>query len=175
LNKLESLVKDILSLTHTTKAEGDIEDINVPETISETINQFENMDHFDRLDIHQELNADHILKTHKSRFKSIIENLISNAIKYQDLEKENSFIKIKTYHKDNKFTLEVEDNGLGIPKNQQEKLFTMFKRFHPKTSFGSGLGLYMMKKSADILGADIKFIDTDEGSIFQVMIPLPPP
>lgn len=175
LNKLEALVKDILSLTQTTKAEDDIEDVNIPQTISETIKQFDNMDHFDRLDITQDLSADNLLKTHKSRFKSIIENLISNAIKYQDLEKEKSFIKIKTYNQDRKFIFEIEDNGLGIPKDQQDKLFTMFKRFHPKTSFGSGLGLYMMKKSADIIGAEIKFINTDKGSIFKIITPLTPP
>jgi K+-sensing histidine kinase KdpD len=64
---------------------------------------------------------------------------------------------------DDNIILEVEDNGLGISEEQHEKMFTMFKRFHPKVSFGSGLGLYMMKKSVDIIGANIIFTDTGNG------------
>ena len=110
--------------------------------------------------------------TKKNRFTLILENLISNAIKYQDTDKENSFIKISTYGIGAKLALEVEDNGLGIPEDQQDKLFTMFKRFHPKVSFGSGLGMYMVKNSLDILGGEISFKDSGDGSIFKILIPI---
>ena len=50
-------------------------------------------------------------------------------------------------------------------------MFTMFKRFHPRVSFGSGLGLYMMKKSADVIKADIVYEDTGHGSKFKLVIP----
>ena len=48
----------------------------------------------------------------------------------------------------------------------------MFKRFHPKVSYGSGLGLYMMKKSAGILGGDLVFEQPEKGSIFKLTLPL---
>jgi len=47
----------------------------------------------------------------------------------------------------------------------------MFKRFHPKVSFGSGLGMYMMRKSADVLEGTINYEDTGNGSKFSVRIP----
>lgn len=102
----------------------------------------------------------------------ILENLISNAIKYQDTKRQTSYIKISTYNDGNSFVLEVEDNGLGIPEEQQDSLFTMFKRFHPRTAFGSGLGLYLMKKSADVLGGKVTFQSLEEGSIFRLNIPV---
>ncbi len=95
-----------------------------------------------------------------------------HAVKYQDLSKDNSFIKIKTYEDDRDFVLEVRDNGLGVPKKQQDKLFQMFKRFHPRIAFGSGLGLYMMKKSADVLDGRICFSDPGDGAIFRLQVPL---
>lgn len=48
----------------------------------------------------------------------------------------------------------------------------MFSRFHPKTSFGSGLGLYMMKKSAEGLGGEITYEPTEDGSRFTLEIPI---
>ena len=98
--------------------------------------------------------------------------MLSNAIKYQDINKTHSFIKITSYQEQNHVVFEVRDNGLGVPKNQQENMFKMFKRFHPRTSFGSGLGLYMMKKSADVLKGNIYYKDTGDGSVFKLKLPL---
>lgn len=171
LRKLEELVKDILMLTHTKNVEEE-EALNFEGIINDTLDKFRHMDHFERLDIQQDLRFSGTLSTKKSRIVLIVENLISNAIKYQDLEKDSSFIVLATYKDHDNFIFEVRDNGLGVPENQHNNLFQMFKRFHPKTSFGSGLGLYMMKKSATILGAHIYFEDTGDGSVFKLEIPL---
>ena len=68
--------------------------------------------------------------------------------------------------------LTITDNGLGIPEKFRENLFGMFKRFHPKTAFGSGLGLYMVKKSVEKIGGKIHYKDTGNGSAFTVSIPI---
>lgn len=130
------------------------------------------MENFQRLHIEKSISFSKPLLTKKSRFMLIVENLLSNAIKYQDIEKQHSYIKIKAYQKSNSFLFEVHDNGLGIPEKQKDNLFKMFKRFHPKVSFGTGLGLYMIKKSADIIGGDIDYKDSREGSIFTLKIDL---
>lgn len=172
LDKLETLVKDILELTKTKNISEKPENINIREIIDETLTKFSHIDNFQRLDIQKDLDEAPQLKSLKSRVILILENLISNSIKYQDIEKDNSFIKISAHADHQNVIIEVEDNGLGIPKDQQEKMFSMFKRFHPKTSFGSGLGMYMMKKSTDILGGDLQFEDTGEGSKFILCIPM---
>ena len=172
LDKLETLVKDILELTKTKNISEKPENINIREIIDETLTKFSHIDNFQRLDIQKDLDEAPQLKSLKSRVILILENLISNSIKYQDIEKDNSFIKISAHADHQNVIIEVEDNGLGIPKDQQEKMFSMFKRFHPKTAFGSGLGLYMMKKSTDILGGDLQFEDTGEGSKFILSIPM---
>ena len=172
LRKLEELVKDILQLTKTKNIQEEQETIDFATLIDDSINKFKNMDNFERLNIQQNLRFSGCLKAQKSRIVLIVENLISNSIKYQDINKNNSFIKISSYQTKKYFVLEVSDNGLGVPKNQQENLFKMFKRFHPRTSFGSGLGLYMMKKSADILNGNIYYEDSADGSTFKLELPL---
>ena len=172
LQTLEKLVTDILLLTRIKNEEEDETVIDLEFLIASSLDKFKHMDHFERLDVQQDFRFSNTFSTKKSRFTLIVENMISNVIKYQDLEKDNPFIKISTYKEANNFVMEVHDNGLGVPKNQQDNLFKMFKRFHPKTSFGSGLGLYMMKKSAGILGGQIYFEDPGDGSVFKLKIPL---
>ena len=172
LQKLETLVQDILALTKTKNVGEDTKKIDFKNIVDEAIAKFTHMDHFDRLDISINLGFRGLLVSQESRVKLIVENLISNAIKYQDLEEERSFIKISTKGQGSNVILTIEDNGIGVPKDKQSKLFTMFGRFHPQISFGSGLGLYMMAKSVDILGGDIEYKDPGKGSIFEVSIPL---
>ncbi|WP_133469483.1 PAS domain-containing sensor histidine kinase [Paraglaciecola marina] len=171
LNQLEELVKDILTLTLTKNEKEDYEAVNVDTVINDSLNKLKHMENYERLSIQLVPQFEQSLITKKNRFVLIVENLLSNAIKYQDVSNDSSFVKVTTYRQENKFILTVSDNGLGIPKSLQKQLFQMFKRFHPKTSFGSGLGLYMMKKSVDVLGGRIEFDDMDNLSTFKVTLP----
>ncbi len=172
LVKLEALVQDILLLTQTKNMQEDRKEIDVSNFIEESLKKFSHMTDFDRLDIQKNLQFTDPLNVKVSRFRLIIENLISNAIKYQDTEKEHSFIKITTHDDNQFFILSIEDNGLGIPEKHHKQLFSMFKRFHTKVAFGSGLGLYMVKKSADIIDAELTFKDSGNGCIFELKLPL---
>jgi signal transduction histidine kinase len=67
--------------------------------------------------------------------------------------------------------IEVEDNGIGIPKDRQSKIFDMFFQAH-ENSVGSGLGLYIVKETIEKIGGKIRVESTDkEGARFQVELP----
>tara|TARA_Y100001958_G_C21165063_1_gene498084 strand:- start:42 stop:1265 length:1224 start_codon:yes stop_codon:yes gene_type:complete len=110
-----------------------------------------------------------------SRLNQILENLISNSLKYKDTQKEECYIDIKTHVSNDVLTVEVKDNGLGIPENRQGEVFQMFKRFHSTSVDGSGLGLYLVKKQVEKCGGEIDFESSPEGSTFRVQMPLTPP
>lgn len=171
LNKLEQLVEDILELTKAKYGEEEDVDIDVSNIIHESIDKISHLENFDRLKINIDLHDVKHLKTKESRFRLIIENLLSNAAKYQDLDMDVSHINITMKKGSGVFTLEVSDNGLGIPGEQQDKIFTMFARFHTNVSFGSGLGLYMMKKSADIMGGHLEYVPSQKGCTFRLSLP----
>jgi len=172
LKKLDTLVSDILILTKVkNKIEKD-EPINLKTTIDEILESFNHMDNFDKLDIQIDMRYSEDISTKKLQFNMILENLISNAIKYQDPEKEAPYIHILIRKDKGNLVIDVRDNGLGIPEEQRGKIFSMFERFHPKTSFGSGLGLYLIKKSADVIGAELSYEGLEDGSNFKLEVPI---
>ncbi len=89
----------------------------------------------------------HQLQFSRKNFRSILYNLINNAIKYQSPERD-CIIYIYTRLEEPYVVLSVKDNGLGIGEHQLEHLFTMFKRFHDHVE-GTGIGLFMVKRIMD--------------------------
>lgn len=161
----------LLDRAKSTHMEEETTTINVSDIIEETLLKLSNLENYDRLDIHQNLSLQSSPKTQKTRFELIIENLISNAIKYQDLDEPQPYIKIEAFENEDAYIFEIHDNGIGIPQDQEHKLFQMFQRYHSKKSFGSGLGLYMVKKSAEIIGGKIAYERAEKGSIFRLLFP----
>jgi len=92
--------------------------------------------------------------------KNILFNLISNAIKYSG---EDSFINCKIYESKQTVRIEIQDQGLGIPENEQKYLFDRFFRAsNVETIQGTGLGLNIVKRYVELLGGEISF-QSEEG------------
>jgi light-regulated signal transduction histidine kinase (bacteriophytochrome) len=78
--------------------------------------------------------------TYKIYLYSIFYNLITNSIKYKNLNRRKTIIKIRSYKKGNKIKLTFRDNGMGIDlERNKESVFGLYKRFHPQVSAGKGL------------------------------------
>lgn len=171
LQALEDLVESILKLSKNKNTQEEIVEINLEALIKQTFDKLSHMQDFECIDFKYVLNCRKV-NSQYNRIQNILENLISNAIKYQDPHEAKPFIEIETHKEQDTFILSVSDNGLGIPENKQKDLFQMFKRIHPKVSYGSGLGLYMIQKSADILSGTIEYTPLEKGSKFTLTIPL---
>jgi signal transduction histidine kinase len=78
----------------------------------------------------------------------ILNNLISNAIKYKDVSKEESFVTVFVECDSEKAIVTIEDNGIGIAEDKQGRVFEMFYRA-TKLSTGSGLGMYIVKETLE--------------------------
>ena len=110
----------------------------------------------------------------KKHVKSVINNLLTNAIKYTDEGKIN--VRIKCINKEDLCTLiiTVEDTGRGIKKEDIDKLFNKFERLDEKnsTTEGTGLGLAITKKLVELMNGSINVQSIfGQGSIFMVNIP----
>ncbi|MBX0331940.1 PAS domain-containing protein [Pontibacter sp. HSC-14F20] len=106
----------------------------------------------------------------KKNLHSILYNLLSNALKYSSSER-RPHVKIKSSYKGKKLVLSIEDNGLGINKESQGKLFTLFKRFHSHVD-GTGMGLYIVKRIMDNSGGQVQVkSETDKGTTFTLTFP----
>jgi signal transduction histidine kinase len=107
----------------------------------------------------------------KQLLKNILINLISNAIKYSS---EDKIISLKTELADHELNLSVQDQGIGIPEEEQIHLFSRFFRANNAGNIqGTGLGLNIVKKYVELLQGSITFTsEINKGSIFYVKIPL---
>ncbi len=115
----------------------------------------------------------------KSQLGQLFQNLISNAIKFND--KSEPVITIKAEDAFNpvssgKFTkIEIIDNGIGFEEIYSNRIFEIFQRLHGKTEFpGTGIGLSICKKIVESHGGTISATGTPgEGSTFTIFFPLP--
>ena len=126
-----------------------------------------------KLDMDESLPA--VLKGDEVRIKQILYNLLSNAIKYT--EKGSVIFSVKGVHSEDGFRifLSVKDTGIGIKKEDMEKLFSSFQRLElSKNRFieGTGLGLNITKRLVDIMNGTIEVqSEYGRGSCFTVQIP----
>lgn len=113
---------------------------------------------------------EHYLFIDKSFLKNILNNLISNAIKYS---KEGDPIEISVRASKRNVVIDVKDYGIGIPKEDQAYLFKRF--FRAKNSIniqGTGLGLNLVRRYLDLIGGSISFKSSaNKGSTFTVKLP----
>jgi PAS domain S-box-containing protein len=112
----------------------------------------------------------------RQMLSNVMSNLVNNAIKYSP---EVSPIRLRTRLVDGTLTLMVEDQGMGIPEEDQEHLFKRFFRASNVVNVqGTGLGLNIVRKYLEMLQGDIRFRSrTGEGTTFTVTLPalLEPP
>ena len=110
----------------------------------------------------------------RAMVQSILFNLISNAIKYRNPEKE-LVVNIKTRQLENEnIVLEVIDNGLGFNvREHRENLFKLYKRFHTHVD-GKGLGLFLIKTQLETLGGEIDIqSELNRGTVVTITFPTP--
>lgn len=105
----------------------------------------------------------------KKSLRSILYNLVSNAIKYSSPDRKPE-ITVSTTHQDDYLVLSVQDNGLGLKEEDQEKVFKMFKRLHTHVE-GSGVGMAIVKKIIENCGGKIELeSELGKGSVFRVFL-----
>ena len=170
--QLQRLTEDILDLTkldNINESEVKVSLKAVEKSIFQKLEPYANEL---KVELRKSSDQDITLTTEPVRFEQLVENLVSNAIKYCDQSKENPFVQIN-FKKQTTGAVQVsvQDNGLGIPEAYHQKMFTMFQRFHTKVAFGSGLGLHLVKKNIEKIGGTIEFISKEnEGSTFTITL-----
>ncbi|WP_159432302.1 ATP-binding protein [Thermosyntropha lipolytica] len=118
------------------------------------------------------LTEDFLVMVDKAKFKQIMYNLISNAIKFTP---EGGDIEIKIWKEHNFYWIAVKDNGIGIPLEYQEKVFEEFeqlKNSYEKEYAGTGLGLPLTKKLVELHGGEI-FLFSRVGEGTEVVVKMP--
>lgn len=103
--------------------------------------------------------------------KIILNNLLSNAFKYQKKDNDSKFVSLDVSVDNGTTTISIEDNGIGIPEKNQNDVYTMFFR-GANDEIGSGFGLYNVKDALSKINGKIEMQSKEnEGTKFIVTIP----
>ena len=107
--------------------------------------------------------------SYPAMIKIIIENLLENSINFSGVV--DPYVRFRVYQIDGHATIEVQDNGQGIPPEYQERIFEMYFRGNERSK-GNGLGLYILQKAVEKLDGVIRMESvSNKGTTFYVELP----
>jgi len=156
VEKMDLLIKGILDYSTIDKQEIDDRWIDINQSIDDitrTISVPKNLEIVVK-------NPMPTLFGNDFRFKQLFQNLIQNAIKYND--KAQGIIEIGCAEKEKEFEFYIRDNGKGIPERYQHKIFNLFSKLENNDQ-SSGIGLSIVKKIIDLYGGTI-WLESQEGT-----------
>jgi signal transduction histidine kinase len=114
-----------------------------------------------------------VIKTDRAKLKNILDNLVDNAVKFT--EQGQVAVATRYLSQSNSVEFKVSDTGVGIPKEKLPIIFEMFRQVdgsETRPYGGVGLGLFIAKKFAEMLGGTIEVqSEPDNGSTFTVTLP----
>jgi signal transduction histidine kinase len=180
--RMQLLIKDILSLTRVSEDENSFEETDLNNLVNDILGDFQQTIQDKKVDVVIEKLP--VLKVNPVLFRLMLENLISNALKFSK-DKGDRMIRIfSTISNDENsidknriqniyYRLFVEDNGIGFDQQYASQIFEMFRRLHGTADYkGTGIGLALCKRIAEkhqgFISARSK---ENEGTIFTISIP----
>ncbi|MCW3121481.1 MAG: sensory transduction histidine kinase [Flavipsychrobacter sp.] len=168
-NRMKMLITDILEYTRIENDKSPVEvDCNV--LVDEVINDMQLTITENNATV--QVSSLPVITGYASSFKSLFQNLISNAIKFKKTDVQ-PIVNISARDDGKDWVFEVRDNGIGIEKQYFDKIFMIFQRLHARTEYqGSGIGLAHCKKIVDLRGGKI-WVESEvgTGSSFYFSVP----
>jgi signal transduction histidine kinase len=168
VKRFQGTIKELTEISKIQRAATeDVVKINVCETVENIKSDIRSLITESEAIVELDTTQCPLISFSKANFRSIVYNLLTNAIKYRSPER-RAKVEIRFLEDDGYYVLEVRDNGLGIKKEHHDKIFAMFKRMHDHVE-GTGVGLYIVKRSVENAGGKI-VVESEEGkgSTFKV-------
>lgn len=176
VNTLKSRIEELLELAKMKKGEPRLNSqiFNLEDSMQDIVDVFIDVAEEKKITYNTVLDLpDIMVKSDKKKLVKIFQNLINNAIKFTPID---GTVDVYARWENDELFFKIEDNGLGIPESEQERIFDKFYQLeNPNDSYnlGTGIGLSLVKRFVHMMGGDIKLKSTlDEGTVFTVTIPL---
>ncbi len=171
VKKLDMFIKEIINLSRNSRLGITVSNIDFDELLNEIFESQHYTKDAEEIKRICEIEDGLSFFTDRQRLSIILNNLISNSLKYMDPQEKDPFVKVQVAMEKEECIIRVSDNGIGISEVYLPKIFEMFFRA-TKDFSGSGLGLYIVKETVEKLKGRISVKSkTREGSTFQVRLP----
>jgi two-component system, sensor histidine kinase and response regulator len=171
VNKLDLFTKNIINYYKNAKLAEQINEIDFRQLVNETLEYQDFFNTQENIRFQTDISQESLFKSDETRIRIVLNNLISNAVKYKDKDKPDPGVMIKIDAQKDTARILVEDNGIGIDTEHISNIFRMFYRA-TNENFGSGLGLYIVKEIVQNLGGSITVeSERGQGSSFCITLP----
>jgi PAS domain S-box-containing protein len=171
LLKMNSFIEEMNNFFRNEKLTLQREKIEIVKLVKDEVEGLRNLYHADKISIQvtSEESSDFFSDT--VRVKTIVGNILTNAIKYADPKKSDPFIRVDIKVGSENCEISFTDNGIGIEADYLEKIFDLFYRA-TATSYGTGIGLFIVKDTIERLGGTIQVQSKiGVGTTFNMHIP----
>lgn len=172
VSQLDIVIKDINTILSVRDADRTLprERVNILAIVKEVLYPFQDELSAANSRVTLDIDDSYEMLSNKAYLYSIIQNLVSNAIKYRSPDRPLDLsIRVSVDKRGYVFT--VSDNGLGMDMQIVEnQLFKLYKRFHPNTH-GKGIGLFLVKTQVETIGGKILVESAPgEGTTFKLLL-----
>lgn len=164
-NRMRQIILDLLEFSKVGRFEGELEEVNVNEVVEEVLSLYQKqiketsaVIYFANLPV---------VKSFRSPLRQVIQNLVGNALKYQE-SGTTPVIHLEAEEMKHHWKILIKDNGIGIEPDYYDRIFNIFQRLHNKEEYsGTGIGLAIVKKIVEAMGGSI-WVEANEqkGSTF---------
>jgi|GEM_PF-1567303 len=171
--RLDQLIRDVLSYTHVVREDVRLQPMQVAPLLRQLIAENPAL---------QPPLAEVVVETpllpimgHEAYLTQCLSNLLTNGVKFVAPGRK-PYVRVWTEAVGDQIRLLVRDNGIGIPREWQARIFGMFERMHPASHYdGTGIGLTIVRKAAERMGGLVG-VDSEpgEGSTFWIQLNRPP-
>jgi len=165
--RMDQLIQDVLSFARLSRQEIRLEPIDVDRLVQEVIQERPELQPSDaEIQVESPLLK---VRGHAASLTQCVTNLLDNAVKFV-APGVKPRVRVFTEQQNGRVRLCVEDNGIGIEKEAQRRLFDMFQRVHTGDEYeGTGIGLAIVRKSAERMGGGVGLeSEAGRGSRFWV-------
>jgi two-component system, sporulation sensor kinase E len=165
IEKMDQFLEDIINYSEIAKVDLKISRIDLNELVNKIIGSI-----YIPQNIKVIVNGNlPVIKADARRFRQVFQNLIKNAVNFNN--KENGLVEIGVEEAEDFYTFSIKDNGRGIPKEYHEKIFNTFTTlgYHEKST---GIGLSIVKRVLNLTGGEIWLeSEISVGTTFYFTIP----
>jgi PAS domain S-box-containing protein len=169
VSRMETLLAGLLRLSRLGRVEFSLERLNVNRIVSDMTQSIAYQ--VEKEGIRLDTEDLPPCRGDRSRVEQVFSNLLDNAIKYRDPSRPGK-ISVTGEIRGSTVRYCVEDNGIGIKKEYQQKIFDLFYRLDPGQGEGEGLGLTIIKKIIDLHGGTLEVTsEPGKGSRFCFSLP----
>jgi signal transduction histidine kinase len=169
--KLDETLREVLEFSKNARHDITISSIDLRHLVDECLEKLKYIPGRERLSVSISFEGEQFFYSDYYRVWIIVNNIVSNAVKYQDYTKPISYLKIKFILKQTHAFISFEDNGIGIYEELISEIFKMFFRATDKNE-GSGLGLYIVKEAVDRVQGEINVeSEHGKGTTFNIKLP----